>query len=60
MPAPEEMVVQVCADLGYRLFLRAVKLHAVPIGATSREEFVALGARFGYPERLVVEGLQRD
>lgn len=60
VPALEQMVVQVCADLGYRLFLRAVKLYAVPISATSRERFVALGARFGYPERLVVKGLRGD
>ncbi|MFE7126583.1 hypothetical protein [Streptomyces sp. NPDC057617] len=59
VPALEQVVVQVCADLGYRLFLRALKAYSVPVDTAAREVFVALGERFGYPDRLVEEGLHQ-
>ncbi|MEU0134370.1 hypothetical protein ABZ172_10085 [Streptomyces sp. NPDC006296] len=59
VPALEQVVVQVCADLGCRLFLRAMKAYAVAVDTSSRKEFVALGRRFGYPDLLVEEGLNQ-
>ncbi|MFE2537503.1 hypothetical protein [Streptomyces sp. NPDC059371] len=59
VPALERVVTEVCADLGYRLFLRAVKTYFVPVPADGEtyDRFVALGERFGYPYWLVREGL---
>ncbi|MEU3862478.1 hypothetical protein AB0F03_34965 [Streptomyces sp. NPDC028722] len=53
VPALERVVTDSCADLGYRLFLRAMKAYHVP---ADRPAFVALGERFGYPEWVVPEG----
>lgn len=59
VPALERVVTEACADLGYRLFLRAVKTCFVPVPAdgVTYGRFVALGERFGYPYWLVREGL---
>ncbi|WP_240679127.1 hypothetical protein [Streptomyces sp. SID4937] len=57
VPSLEQVVIQVCADLGYRLFLRAMKAYSVAIDEHGREAFVALGRRFGHPDGLVEEGL---
>jgi hypothetical protein len=54
VPALERVVTEACADLGYRLFLRAMKAYQVP---ADRPGLVALGERFGYPRWLVPEGL---
>ncbi|MEU0335017.1 hypothetical protein [Streptomyces sp. NPDC006193] len=54
VPALERVVTESCADLGYRLFLRAVKAYRVP---ADRPGLVALGERFGYPRWVVPEGL---
>ncbi|KUN85243.1 hypothetical protein AQJ66_13865 [Streptomyces bungoensis] len=54
VPALERVVTECCADLGYRLFLRAMKAYHVP---ADRPGLVALGERFGYPEWVVPEGL---
>ncbi|MFF2727049.1 hypothetical protein ACFVS9_03980 [Streptomyces sp. NPDC058008] len=59
VPALEQVVVQVCADLGFRLFLRAMKAYSVPVDTSTLEAFVALGRRLGYPDLLVEEGLNR-
>ncbi|MCX4682039.1 hypothetical protein OG413_43430 [Streptomyces sp. NBC_01433] len=59
VPALEQVVVHVCADLGYRLFLRAMKAYYVAVDASSLDAFVALGKRFGYPDPLVEEGLNQ-
>lgn len=59
VPALEQVVVHVCADLGYRLFLRAMKAYYVAVDASSRDAFVALGRQFGYPDPLVEEGLNQ-
>ncbi|MDH2391789.1 hypothetical protein QCN29_24030 [Streptomyces sp. HNM0663] len=57
VPALEQVVTQVCADLGYRLFLRAMKAYFVEIDKKSHDAFIALGERFGYPKYLVGDGL---
>ncbi|WP_327179531.1 hypothetical protein OG599_32445 [Streptomyces sp. NBC_01335] len=57
VPALERVVTEVCADLGYRLFLRALKAYAVPVAPGARPALVALGERFGYPQGLVVQDL---
>ncbi|MFJ1602294.1 hypothetical protein ACIOHS_02790 [Streptomyces sp. NPDC088253] len=59
VPALERVVTEACADLGYRLFLRAVKAYFVPVPADGKTygRFVALGERFGYPYWVVREGL---
>lgn len=54
VPALERVVTEACADLGYRFFLRAMKAYQVP---ADRGSLIALGERFGYPYRLVREGL---
>ncbi|MFE9881943.1 hypothetical protein [Streptomyces sp. NPDC005784] len=59
VPALERVVTEACADLGYRLLLRAVKTYSVPVPADGETygRFVALGERFGYPYWVVREGL---
>lgn len=57
VPALREAVTKACADLGYRLFLRAMKAYSVEIDTSSHDAFVALGQRFGYPEFLVDDNL---
>ncbi|WP_130332416.1 hypothetical protein [Streptomyces sp. BK022] len=59
VPALERVVSEVCADLGFRMFLRAVKRYELPVDGTSLVEFTALGERFGCPEPLVEEGLHQ-
>ncbi|MGI5426129.1 hypothetical protein [Streptomyces sp. CA-179760] len=56
-PALEQVTVHACADLGYRLFLRALKASYVAIDTETQDTLVALGNRFGYPQSLVAEGL---
>ncbi|WP_328402101.1 hypothetical protein OHS70_28880 [Streptomyces sp. NBC_00390] len=53
----EQVVTQACADLGYRLFLSAMKAYFVEIDRNSRDAFIALGKRFGYPKFLVGNNL---
>ncbi|MGW1912346.1 hypothetical protein ACWCQS_16910 [Streptomyces sp. NPDC002076] len=59
VPALLRVVTEACADLGYRLFLRAVKSYQVPVpeGTGLYDAFVALGERFDYSEWVVLEGL---
>ncbi|MFD4723571.1 hypothetical protein ACFWNW_00685 [Streptomyces seoulensis] len=57
MPALEQVVSEVCADLGFRLFLRALKRYELPVDGCSLAAFTALGEQFGFPEPLVEEGL---
>ncbi|MGW5304630.1 hypothetical protein ACWERF_11905 [Streptomyces griseoluteus] len=59
VPALERVVSEVCADLGFRLFLRALKRYVLPVDGASLAAFVALGEQFGHPEFLVEEGLQQ-
>ncbi|MFF8030515.1 hypothetical protein [Streptomyces sp. NPDC016626] len=57
VPALRQVVTEACADLGYRLFLRAMKAYFVEVDTSSHDAFVALGQRFGYPEFLVDDNL---
>ncbi|MFF4042763.1 hypothetical protein [Streptomyces sp. NPDC001816] len=58
VPALERVVTESCADLGYRLFLRAMKAYHVPADRPRLVALgVALGERFGYPYWVVREGL---
>jgi len=60
VPALEEVVVQACADLGYRLFLRSLKEYFVRIETPAYDTFVALGKRFEYPPFLVGDNLNHQ
>ncbi|MER6268430.1 hypothetical protein ACFY0B_17350 [Streptomyces sp. NPDC001797] len=55
VPALTEVVESVDADLGFRLFLRALKALALPVGPHEHQALLAVGERFGYPD-LVDEG----
>ncbi|MGW1067594.1 hypothetical protein ACWD4F_24120 [Streptomyces aureus] len=57
VPALKQVVTGACADLGFRLFLRAMKEYFVAIDENHCEAFTALGERFGYPEFLVDDNL---
>ncbi|MFD8419269.1 hypothetical protein [Streptomyces sp. NPDC059466] len=57
VPALEQVVTEACADLGFRLFLRAMKEYFVAIDENHSEALTALGERFGYPEFLVDDNL---
>ncbi|MEU6070768.1 hypothetical protein ABZ864_41615 [Streptomyces sp. NPDC047082] len=57
VPALEQVVTGACADLGFRLILRAMKEYFVAIDEDRCEAFTALGERFGYPEFLVDDNL---
>jgi hypothetical protein len=59
IPALEQLISTVCADLGFRLFLRAVMYYRLPVSEACHASLVTLGARFGYPDQLVKQGLQR-
>ncbi|MFE9913219.1 hypothetical protein [Streptomyces clavifer] len=60
VPALEQVITRACADLGFRLFLRAVKRYALPLDGPCRAALVALGERLSHPEGAVDLGLQRD
>ncbi|MDH6129245.1 hypothetical protein [Kitasatospora sp. GP82] len=51
--ALERAVTEVDADLGFRLFLRAMKAYFVPISEARYQRFLDLGERFGYHELVV-------
>ncbi|MGK5638751.1 hypothetical protein ACSNOK_10635 [Streptomyces sp. URMC 126] len=53
VPALEQTVAGACADLGYRLFLRSLNAYCVGVDRKTRDAFVELGPRFGYPKYLV-------
>ncbi|MFD7438102.1 hypothetical protein [Streptomyces sp. NPDC059861] len=57
VPALEQVALQSCADLGYRLFLRALKASFLEIDKHSHAAFIALGERLGHPTSLVDHGL---
>ncbi|MER5961251.1 hypothetical protein [Streptomyces sp. NPDC002057] len=52
----EKVIAEVDADLGFRLFLRALKAYFVRISAVRQESLLALGERFGYNRDVVDEG----
>lgn len=47
----EQVVTGADADLGMRLFLRALKAHSVPVPYGQYRRLVALGWKFGFPGR---------
>ncbi|MFI9269786.1 contact-dependent growth inhibition system immunity protein [Kitasatospora sp. NPDC052896] len=49
-------VTEIDPDLGFRLFLRAMKVYFVPISEARWERFNKLGERFGYNEFVVDDG----
>jgi hypothetical protein len=56
VPALERIVTEADADLGFRLFLRALKAYFVEIDEGRLYRFRALGERFGYHELVVEDG----
>ncbi|MDI9831099.1 hypothetical protein [Streptomyces sp. KAU_LT] len=56
-PALARVAQEADADLGFRLFLRAVKAYSLPIEKDEYDRLVALGAEFGHPGPLVHDGL---
>ncbi|MEU3477215.1 hypothetical protein ACI2LO_00245 [Streptomyces sp. NPDC033754] len=57
VPALLRVVREADADLGLRLFLRAAKSYAVPIGKEAYDRLAELGDRLAYPWKAVHEGL---
>ncbi|WP_327111102.1 hypothetical protein OG206_00820 [Streptomyces sp. NBC_01341] len=60
VPALEQVITGACADLGFRLFLRAVKRYVPSLDGPYRAALAALGERLSHPESAVDPGLQRD
>ncbi|MGW1543784.1 hypothetical protein ACWCPM_26690 [Streptomyces sp. NPDC002309] len=54
--ALEQVVVQVDPDLGFRLLLRVLKAHLVPITESRYLRYHELGELFGYHELVVDDG----
>ncbi|MFF5155295.1 hypothetical protein ACFY3N_03295 [Streptomyces sp. NPDC000348] len=54
--ALEQVVVEVDPDLGFRLFLRVLKAHLVPVTESRYLRYHELGERFGYHELVVDDG----
>ncbi|MBG0853146.1 hypothetical protein I2W78_15130 [Streptomyces spinoverrucosus] len=52
----EQVVVQVDPDLGFRLFLRVLKAHLVPVTESRYLRYHELGERFGHHELVVDDG----
>lgn len=57
VPALEQVVRSSCADLGFRLFLRALKASFVAVDETRHASLVTLAERLGRPPALVDHGL---
>ncbi|MER5811425.1 hypothetical protein ABT143_25075 [Streptomyces sp. NPDC002033] len=55
--ALERVVTGADGDLGMRLFLRALKAHAVPVPYEQYRRLLALGRQFGFPAGTVHDGL---
>ncbi|WP_340376794.1 hypothetical protein U5640_17900 [Streptomyces sp. SS7] len=55
--ALENVAEQADADLGLRLFLRAVKAYAVPVGKDAYDRLMRLDEQLGYPGPVVYDGL---
>ncbi len=58
LPALRQVVREVDADLGFRLFLRGLKAYAVTVEADQYDRLLALGDRLAYPLGAVHEGLE--
>lgn len=57
VPALRQVVNQVDADLGFRMFLRAAKAYSVPIGKDQYDRLLTMGERLAYPAAAVYEDL---
>ncbi|WP_328941714.1 hypothetical protein OG259_08630 [Streptomyces sp. NBC_00250] len=57
VPALLRVVRQSDADLGFRLFLRALKAYSVPVDADTYERLLALGDRLAHPRAAVHDEL---
>ncbi|ELP67100.1 hypothetical protein ACKI1I_31615 [Streptomyces turgidiscabies] len=55
-----QVVARADADLGFRLFLRALKVYAVQVPKEQYDRFLGLGERLGYPAWIVRDGLDVD
>jgi hypothetical protein len=53
----EQVVSRADADLGFRLFLRVLKVRSVRIEKEVYDRFLGLGERFGLPAAVVHDGL---
>ncbi|MEV6726697.1 hypothetical protein AB0M94_37905 [Streptomyces xanthochromogenes] len=56
VPALEHLVSETDPDLGFRLFLRALKALWIPITSGQLARFEAIGESFGYNEAVVYDG----
>ncbi|MFG2919708.1 hypothetical protein ACGF0D_43430, partial [Kitasatospora sp. NPDC048298] len=56
LPALEAAVTELGPDLGFRLFLRAMKVYFIPIGPARLSRFEEIGRRLGYHEWVVEDG----
>ncbi|MFD7880770.1 hypothetical protein ACFV5G_43115 [Streptomyces sp. NPDC059766] len=56
----ERVVTKADADLGFRLFLRALKAYSVRVPKARYDRFRELGERLGYPVAVVRDGLTVD
>ncbi|KUO13572.1 hypothetical protein [Streptomyces sp. DSM 15324] len=57
VPALEQVVADVDADLGLRLLLRVLKAYSVPVPLGGYDRLWALGEELGYSWPLVIDGL---
>ncbi|MFH9727325.1 hypothetical protein ACH4M4_30795 [Streptomyces sp. NPDC017254] len=57
VPALHRVVREVDADLGFRLFLRALKAYSVPVAADAYDRLLAIGDLLAYPRAAVHEKL---
>ncbi|MGX1567527.1 hypothetical protein, partial [Streptomyces sp. NPDC055509] len=60
VPALEQVVTLADADVGFRLFLRALKACSVRVPKEAYDRFLGLGERLGYPVAVVRDGLDVD
>ncbi|GAA4995763.1 hypothetical protein [Kitasatospora paranensis] len=56
VPSLEEAVTELGPDLGFRLFLRAMKVYLVPIGPGRLDRYQRIGRSLGYNELVVTDG----
>ncbi|WP_328501963.1 hypothetical protein OG828_20545 [Streptomyces sp. NBC_00457] len=57
VPALRQVVNQLNADLGFRLFLRAAKAYSVPVGKDQYDRLLKIGERLAYPTAAVYDDL---
>ncbi|MFI6015046.1 hypothetical protein ACIBAG_40820 [Streptomyces sp. NPDC051243] len=60
VPALRQVVGLNDADVGFRLFLRALKASSVRVSKERYDRFLGLGERLGYPVAVVRDGLAVD